>query len=156
MISSQLPTNTKQVQIIEIVRYDVVHCINITLTANNITVHDIHSGSKSSYTFGQCVILCGFPVPDKYIVGRRYAAFGRRHPRPNCRLECESCILFNVFGMVQQVNLNGLAYFPYESRNRMVEIHHWVLVRSQNSSQLSSKNTYNYLRLVNEGWEVGA
>ena len=103
MGSCFLSTNAQQVEIIEVVRDDVVHGINVTLPASELTVQKIHGASKSRSSSCQRVVLGGFPVPNKDIVSRWLFPFHGRHPPVDCSLEGNGRILFNVFRMVQQI-----------------------------------------------------
>ena len=83
---------------------DVVHGIIMTLIANKISVEHIHGSTKTRNSFGQNVSLGGFPGANKDFVCRRLILLDWRDPPPNCNLEGQGSILFNVFRMVQQIH----------------------------------------------------
>lgn len=95
-----LTTNTHQVKVIQVMRYNNIHGIDITLTTDTLAIQNIHGGSKSRSSFGQSVVLCGFPVSNKGFVTGRLSLFERCHPPPDCCLEGQGGVLFDVFWMI--------------------------------------------------------
>lgn len=64
-----LPTHSQQVQVVEVVRDDVVHGIDVTFPAGEVTVEEVHGGPKPCDPLGKGVILGRLPVPNKDIMG---------------------------------------------------------------------------------------
>lgn len=99
-----LPSHTQQVQVVEIVRDDVVHGVDIAFPAGEVSVEEVHCGPKSWDPLGKGVILGGLPVPDKDVVGWRLALLYWGVPLPYCSLEGQGCILLDVLWVVQEVH----------------------------------------------------
>ena len=65
-----LSADSQQVKVIQEMRDDAVHAINVTLAANLISVEDVHGGAEARVSLRQGVVLGGLPVADKNIVSR--------------------------------------------------------------------------------------
>ena len=63
-----LSADSQQVKVIQEMRDDAVHAINIALAANLISVEDIHGGAEAQGPLRQSVVLGGLPVSDKNVV----------------------------------------------------------------------------------------
>ena len=106
-----LPADTHQIKIVLVMGDDVVHGINITLTAYRIAVKNVHCGAEAGNPLGQSVVLGGLPCSDEDFVGGGLLLRDGSHPPPDCGLEGESGVLFYVFWVVQEVHLQGVTCF---------------------------------------------
>lgn len=100
-----ITTKTHQIEVILVMRNNVVHGVDITLPTNGIAIENIHGCAETRKPFRQGVILGGFPIANKDIMGWRLWLLHWVHPHPYCSLECNGSILLNIFRMSQQVKL---------------------------------------------------
>lgn len=64
-----ITTETHQIEVILVMRDNVVHGVNITLPTDGITIENIHGCAETRNPFGQGVVLGWLPIANKDIMG---------------------------------------------------------------------------------------